>query len=747
MMAAAIRVLYVDDEPDLLDIGRMFLEQSGDFVVTTALSAPEAMRLLEQEQFDAIISDYLMPGMDGIQFLVEVRTRFGAIPFVLFTGRGREEVVIQAINNRADFYLQKGGEPCAQFAELSHTVKSAASRKWADDALQKSEEKYRHLIEHSDEAIVVAQDGMLKLVNHRTAELTGYSEQELLSMPFAGLIHPDDRAMVMEQYQKRIKGGKLPCRYSFRMSPKDAPARWVEISVAAIDWDGRPATLNFLTDITARMRAEEALRESEGRYRNLYKSSRDAIMTLEPPSWRFTSCNPAAVQMFMVRDEAEFISKEPWVLSPEHQPDGRDSGGKAKEMIETAMREGTRFFEWTHRRLNGEDFPATVLLSRVELAGKVFLQATVRDITANRRAEESLRESEERYRNIVEDQTEFICRFLKDGTHVFVNDAYCRYFNRKREELIGHRFRPVLHPEDREMVARYLASITPEHPVTDIEQRIIMPDGSIRWQRWSDRAIFDADGSITEYQSVGRDISEQKELEMEMEYHGQELRKFSASLDAANRKLNLLSGITRHDINNQLTVILGYLDMLESTEHDPALNAYFRTVATAAQRISGMIQFAREYEQIGVLAPAWQDARMLVDAAAMEAPLGQVMVKNELPAGTDVFADPLIVRVFYNLMDNAVRYGEKCTTIRFSAEESGDGPVIVCEDDGAGVSAGEKEQIFERGYGKNTGLGLALAREILSITGITIRETGEPGKGARFEMAVPKGMYRFASKP
>ena len=117
-------------------------------------------------------------------------------------------------------------------------------------------------------------------------------------------------------------------------------------------------------------------------------------------------------------------------------------------------------------------------------------------------------------------------------------------------------------------------------------------------------------------------------------------------------------------------------------------------------------------------------------------------MKNDLPAGTEVFADPLIVKVFYNLMDNAVRYGGKITTIRFSVEDRNGDQIIVCEDDGDGVVAEEKEKIFERGFGKNTGLGLALSREILDITGITIRETGEPGKGARFEMTVPKGMWR-----
>jgi len=227
-----------------------------------------------------------------------------------------------------------------------------------------------------------------------------------------------------------------------------------------------------------------------------------------------------------------------------------------------------------------------------------------------------------------------------------------------------------------------------------------------------------------------------------MEYHAQELHQYSTSLAAANKKLNLLSSITRHDINNQLTILMGYLKILENKQPDPTLNEHFQRVSNAAKRISAMVKFTGEYEKIGVNTPVWQDTCTLVDTAAKDAPLGMVVVKNDLPSGTEVFADPLVVKVFYNLMDNAVRYGGKITTIRFSVEEAGDDQVIVCEDDGEGIPVEEKEKIFERGFGKNTGLGLALSREILDITGITIRETGVPGKGVRFEMLVPKGMYR-----
>jgi signal transduction histidine kinase len=159
-----------------------------------------------------------------------------------------------------------------------------------------------------------------------------------------------------------------------------------------------------------------------------------------------------------------------------------------------------------------------------------------------------------------------------------------------------------------------------------------------------------------------------------------------------------------------------------------------------------MIQFASAYESVRKTDPVWQDIRNLAETAARQVSMGNVIVKNEIPSGAEVFADPLIVKVIYNLFDNAIRYGGKINTIRFSLAEHNGNEIIVCEDDGGGIPLENKEKIFDRGFGKNTGLGLFLAREILSLTGITIRETGEPGKGARFEMVVPNGSYRFTGK-
>jgi len=130
-----ISVLYVDDEPVLLEIGKVYLERSGQCQVDTLASAPAGLEVLKTRMYDAVVSDYQMPGMDGIAFLRIVRATWPTLPFIIFTGRGREEVVVEALNSGADHYLQKGGEPRSQFAELEHVIARSVERKRAGDTI------------------------------------------------------------------------------------------------------------------------------------------------------------------------------------------------------------------------------------------------------------------------------------------------------------------------------------------------------------------------------------------------------------------------------------------------------------------------------------------------------------------------------------------------------------------------------------------------------------------------------------
>ncbi|MEI6292706.1 MAG: PAS domain S-box protein [Methanomicrobiales archaeon] len=362
--------------------------------------------------------------------------------------------------------------------------------------------------------------------------------------------------------------------------------------------------------------------------------------------------------------------------------------------------------------------------------GKDELIARIDAFIRIRAVQEALRESDDLFRGLFDNANDAI--FLHDllpdgkpGRYTKVNNIACQRLGYTRDELLGMSPYEIVsqeHQLDMPQIARLIQE--EGHGTFDAVHR--RKDGT-KFPVEISTNILELHGKKAAL-SIARDITERKLAE--------------EALALANKKLNLLSGITRHDINNQLTVLAGYLRILEKKQPDTTHNKYFQKIATAAQRISAMVQFTKEYEEIGVKAPTWQDIRILVDTAAKQAPLGKVTVMNNIPSGTEVFADPLVVKVFYNLMDNAARYGGNLTTIRFSVGEAGDDQVIVCEDDGDGIIAEEKEKIFERGFGKNTGLGLALSREILAITGITITETGEPGKGARFEMVVPKGMFR-----
>jgi len=230
-----------------------------------------------------------------------------------------------------------------------------------------------------------------------------------------------------------------------------------------------------------------------------------------------------------------------------------------------------------------------------------------------------------------------------------------------------------------------------------------------------------------------RDITERKRRE--------------EALIAANKKLNILNSITRHDINNQLTVFTGYLALMEDNKCPVSPADVVKILQGANSKIQRIIKFSKEYQDIGVQSPTWQNlwgvitsARMVIEAKSVKTTVDPAC--REIA----VFADPMLVKVFYNLIDNTLRHSEKATEIRFSSSRENEGLKIIYEDNGVGISDEVRPTLFQRGKGKNTGYGLFLIREILAISGFTIEEKGENGNGVRFEIFIPRESWKPAEK-
>lgn len=230
------------------------------------------------------------------------------------------------------------------------------------------------------------------------------------------------------------------------------------------------------------------------------------------------------------------------------------------------------------------------------------------------------------------------------------------------------------------------------------------------------------------YLVVLRDITRRKQAE-------------SAFTDAS-RKLALMTNITRHDILNHITALDCYIELASTATSTQEMEEYYAKEHEIIAKIREQIEFTREYQNLGVEAAQWQDVSAVIARAVAQSDPGKIAIRNEVPV-VEVFADPMLEKVFSNLISNAINYGKTITRITFTGEVSGEGFRIVCEDDGIGIRDEDKPRLFIRGFGKHTGLGLFLSREIVSITGLTIMETGKPGSGARFEILVPPEAWRF----
>ena len=606
-------LLYVDDEKELLALGRIYLEKGGDFSVVTAESALKGLDFLASHAVDLIISDYQMPDVDGLAFLKIVREKYPDTPFILFTGRGREEVVIQAINNGVDFYLQKGGDPKSQFAELKHKINTAIERRSAVNALRESQQLLSDIIDFlPDATFAIDTEGRVIAWNKAIEEMTGVLASDMLGK--------GDHEYALPFYGVR-----------------------------------RPGLVELI------LKTPEEIDE-----------------------FKYT-----------------LISQEGGVLiaeTSETRPRGETS---------TVLAKASLLYD-----KNGN------------IAGAI---ESIRDITESKKAESELLAAYEKNKGLMDSANDAI--FITDIETGMLIDA-----NNKAQQMIG-RTRPeiqkmyitALYPEkDKETSRRYFDQFA--HDGSGVNEEVIVDCEGREIPVIVSATLLDIGGRPC-LMGIFHDVSEMKNARDALQF--------------ANKKLNMMAEITRHDIRNKLTVMGGYLELLRDPPPKTQYSMYLSKLKQTLLTISENIEFSQLYENLGIAPPVWQNVHDLLFATCAQTDIKNIRVQSDL-SGLEIYADPLLERVFFDLVENSLLYGAGVSVIRLSSHKTPEGIVISIEDNGIGIPPQDKERIFTKGFGKNTGLGLFLAQEILSITAITLKETGEYHRGARFEFGVPRGKFRYS---
>jgi len=398
-----ISLLYIDDEPVLLELCKIYLERSGDISVTTAQGAPEGLVLLSEQSFDAILSDYQMPEMDGIELLKHLKETGEDTPFLIFTGKGREEVVIEALNHGADFYIQKGGDPKSQFAELINKIRYAVARRRAEEALRQSEERYRLIADNTADNIWIF-DLTFKMtyVSPAVKKMRGFTVEEDLAQPLDEKMTRESCEMIASRFQEQLAlemtGAADPDRtilFETEEYCKDGGTIWVENAVRALrNKEGTPiGILGISRDITWRKEVDKALRLSEGRYRSLAENSPVGIVTCDMEG-TIDYINPKMVLMLSLSGNEEAIGKNLFTFPPLATPKFTDilrrtlATGEAEDPTEIECqsrgRDTVRY--WGHiSPLTADDsvWGAQVILTDVNGYGRVDEMPQTGDCPSN----------------------------------------------------------------------------------------------------------------------------------------------------------------------------------------------------------------------------------------------------------------------------------------------------------------------------------------------------------------------------
>lgn len=637
-------------------------------------------------------------------------------------------IVIAAIITILAEKMNKAEEELEQKnAELSST----------NITLKESRDRYHLLFEGANDAIFLHKidenriPGRFLEVNMRACNILGYSYEELRSLTVMDIAGEKAKSEAKEQIDRLYQKGD----HTFESSQvrRDGTTFPVEVSSHLIRKDDGDLILSVVRDITERKESEEALRKSEERFRAIFDESPIAI-ELYDENGELVHVNIAGLELFGVED-MQFLKG----FSLFDDPNISDEYKAKLRNGETVHYEAAFDFE----KVKSLDLYPTVRngtiwidvlitplrYDRKEINGYLV---QVQDFTAEKRAREEILLNNIILSTQQETSPDGILIVDEEGKIISFNHHFIEIWGIPDEVIRTHdddqALSYVLHklkdPDEFLERVKYLYTHKEEKSFEEIE----LADGRVL-DRFSSPMYGDDStyyGRIWYFRDITERIKAQKAIKQ------------------TNKKLSLLSSITRHDILNQITGAAGFIQLLQlSKEIPPGTKAedYIEKVSGAIETIKRQVLFTKDYKDLGEQEPKWINVGDVVSETYENSAFEGLELQNDVKK-IEIFADPLFEKVIYNLFDNAVKHGEKITRISFTVKEVSDGLVITCEDDGIGIPEEAKEKIFRREYFKNSGLGLFLSREILAITGMTIKENGKFGEGAKFEIHVREGNYR-----
>jgi PAS domain S-box-containing protein len=604
-------------------------------------------------------------------------------------------------------------------------ARDITERKKMEQELKESEEKYRKQFEEVLDAIFLAdaETGVLVDCNRAAAELVGRDKSELIGQP-QRILHPaENRSSKFSKVFADFLKNK-PNFQESQVVTKTGEIRDVVIRASSFKLGNKTLVQGIFRDMTEQKQMERDLQQSEEKYRSMIEQAPDAIFTFDL-SGTVTSCNQAGLA-FTGFPESELVGKTFAEFVP-LVDSSKELFGLYNFLFAGGVPEP---FQVSFLTNSGEPFFGEVHTSLLKQGDKISgFQAIVRDITERKKAEEALRESEKRFRELSEMLPEVIFEADFRGVISFVNhEAYNKFGYSQEEFENGLTTLQMIAPSDQERVQNNFGKLIHGEETGPNEYLAVRKDG-VTFPMIVNSTPIIRDDRVVGIRGIMVDLTEHMKTE-------EVLKETLTKLETLNEKLGVVGRLTRHDTRNKLSVILNNVYLAKQQLPDSSANECLQEIESAVDQIEKIFEFSRMYQKLGTEDLFDVDVKKSLDEAFMLASRsGEVELVNEC-SGLTVKADSLLRQVFYNLIDNSLKHGEKVTKIRVCCKEGRNNLNIVYEDDGVGIAEDEKTRIFEEGYGKGTGYGLYLIQKTCEVYGWSIEETGQAGKGAQFTITI-----------